>query len=386
MAGTGVYLVLACLVLFFVLYALLTNEDVRTEEFSPFRSGTITTLPQIENSFGKAYRTFNPSLTYMDDSMLYATRIGNYQLCGYKCAINTRVPSMTRIQALVQKATDKVPSEMLYAFRLSNNAHCDDQDAVYSSYSDLSSYIVLSWRGRRLLLDVTDPSGRGCVRGFEDPRVFLDEETVYITANACSGNDCKVEIWLLTLSKDALILAFQHDERAIKPLTTVRLVRPLTHASRDEKNWMPFIVDGELYLVYSISPHVVLRCDTNTGVCTEFSNTTNTLAGYGLRGGSQIRKYQGVYYGLIHKKIGGTQYLTLIYAFEFIQSVGFVVTGVSEPFIISQSVHVEPFIQFVSGFEIVGDQAFVTYGEHDCDSKQLTIPMSDLVKLIKPLK
>jgi len=41
------------------------------------------------------------------------------------------------------------------------------------------------------------------------------------------------------------------------------------------KNWMPFEYINELYFVYIISPHIILKCDINTGICNKLYETDN---------------------------------------------------------------------------------------------------------------
>ena len=64
-----------------------------------------------------------------------------------------------------------------------------------------------------------------------------------------------------------------------------RLVGP--QPGRREKNWMPFVRDDALHLVYSCAPTVVFRCDTNDGsLATVTDHEAPPVASY-LRGGSQ---------------------------------------------------------------------------------------------------
>ena len=46
------------------------------------------------------------------------------------------------------------------------------------------------------------------------------------------------------------------------------------HAIQVEKNWSPFSVGDQLYLIYSDEPRVILEVDLNTGYCQEVARTT----------------------------------------------------------------------------------------------------------------
>lgn len=42
-----------------------------------------------------------------------------------------------------------------------------------------------------------------------------------------------------------------------------------------EKNWMPFEYNNELYFIYSITPHIILKCDIKNGFCSKIYETDN---------------------------------------------------------------------------------------------------------------
>jgi hypothetical protein len=56
---------------------------------------------------------------------------------------------------------------------------------------------------------------------------------------------------------------------------------------RHEKNWMPFVVDGQLRFVYTCAPTVVFACDPLTGALERFAERPAPEALSELRGGSQ---------------------------------------------------------------------------------------------------
>jgi hypothetical protein len=56
---------------------------------------------------------------------------------------------------------------------------------------------------------------------------------------------------------------------------------------RHEKNWMPFVVDGRLLVVYSCGPTVVLHCDVESGQMLPVSTHAASPILTDERGGSQ---------------------------------------------------------------------------------------------------
>ena len=71
----------------------------------------------------------------------------------------------------------------------------------------------------------------------------------------------------------------------LKPSNMIKLITE--NMQEQEKNWMPFEVSGELYFVYSISPHIILKCDVSTGWCKKVYSSDN------IRGDEILKKPVG---------------------------------------------------------------------------------------------
>ena len=78
-----------------------------------------------------------------------------------------------------------------------------------------------------------------------------------------------------------------------------------------EKNWSPFVHDGELLMSYSVEPHVVLRCAWVGGACEVAHNSSNPFLatyltlGQVLRGGTPYARLgDGSLLGAMHVKDG----------------------------------------------------------------------------------
>ena len=56
-----------------------------------------------------------------------------------------------------------------------------------------------------------------------------------------------------------------------------------------EKNWSPFVHDGELLMSYSLEPHVVVRCAWAGGACEVAHNSSNPFLATYLTLGQELR-------------------------------------------------------------------------------------------------
>ena len=89
------------------------------------------------------------------------------------------------------------------------------------------------------------------VRGFEDLRLFEFHGQWYAVASTYELNPTvRRQIALLSLEGANIV-----DAKAL----------PSPQPGRHEKNWMPFVVEGELHFVYLCSPTIILACDVQTG-------------------------------------------------------------------------------------------------------------------------
>ncbi len=96
------------------------------------------------------------------------------------------------------------------------------------------------------------------IRGLEDQRWVAHAGGVWLTATTYHVTGKQGE--------PRVVLGRMRDDLS----GVARLVRlTYEHEQPCEKNWLPLSLGGELFLVYSYDPFVVLRADTETGACTE---------------------------------------------------------------------------------------------------------------------
>ncbi|UJA20969.1 glycosyltransferase [Thermoleophilia bacterium SCSIO 60948] len=127
---------------------------------------------------------------------------------------------------------------------------------------------------------------------------------------------------------------------------------------RDEKNWMPFVRDGRLLLVYSSSPARVLECDPDTGALQVLSERPGPRWAAGLRGGSQGVDVPGGTLFCVHEVLfadGRTYRHRLVLLDDELR-----LAGISGPFSFSRSP-----IEMCTGMAADGEHLVLAFGIED---------------------
>jgi predicted GH43/DUF377 family glycosyl hydrolase len=309
----------------------------------------ISTEPNVDAPEDQ-FRAFNPSITKINGDLLYSFRVSNYIACPSKSGKPKRDFNLT--------IGDKVKSFIMLSVGSDNALYINSPEFAYSK----------------------------CVTGFEDPRIIgsPDGKNLMIVSNVHSNASCFAEMHLTTIPIEDINAAFESKNKPkLVNVTESQIVRlyksdsstPTNH----EKNWMPFFDNNDLMFVYSVNPHVILKCNTKTGACMKIAETENPNVNSKLRGSSQARLYNGSYVAVAHWRTSTSSYLSQAYTFE--AKYPYRITAISPTFIIkAEGTKARSLIQFVSGFEIHDDIGYVTYGEEDCDSKLFKVSMSALLK------
>ena len=142
-------------------------------------------------------------------------------------------------------------------------------------------------------------------------------------------------------------------------------------ASLMEKNWSPFVYKDDLYLSYKLSPHIVLKCDIFSGVCSEMYKSKSKLPEK-IRGSSQtiFWRKEDAYVGIAHTTTTIRKERTYHhYIYLMDKSPPFEIFKVSEAFIFPS--HFNDWrdkIQFCCGIYIEEPYFYISYGVADCVS------------------
>ena len=101
-------------------------------------------------------------------------------------------------------------------------------------------------------------------QGLEDLRLFHLNNEIYFVATTCQLNEQGI-------SKMCCGKFERNKVDATVSINSVTLLQgPFQH--RAEKNWMPVVLNDELYLIYSFCPYVIFKPNLETGECTQVVN------------------------------------------------------------------------------------------------------------------
>lgn len=164
-----------------------------------------------------------------------------------------------------------------------------------------------------------------------------------------------------------------------------------------EKNWVPFVADGELYLIYSGEPHCVLQPDVNTGVCKQIACTdTHTRWKWGtIRGGTPACPVDGGFLTFFHSseflpaetifgKKPSRSYAMGAYLFQ--ESYPFAVSSISPPIgSLDDYAENRRKVVFPSGMVVDGDLIHLVWGKNDTRMCLSTLDKKKLLASMIPV-
>lgn len=203
--------------------------------------------------------------------------------------------------------------------------------------------------------------------GYEDPRTVVINDTLYIFVCTFANNNKYVQIMMI------IVDLFDLNNKSYK------LITPSRNENMYQKNWMPFVYNEEIYLVYSSNPQKILKCNKNTGETIELYNHNYNIS-KNIRGGSNCLLYNSKKYGNCYLTICHIRrymlYTHLFYIFE--SEPPFRIKAITDEFIIrDKQLYFTNFdlfklaiwVQFASGIAIEGNTILVAYGESNVRSK-----------------
>ncbi len=230
------------------------------------------------------------------------------------------------------------------------------------------------------------------IRGREDPRLFSFAGHLHVSFNGCI-NDARGEL------TSAMFLArldwSGHSDSVWTPLYEV--------AESIEKNWQFFEHDGQLFCVYSIEPHVILRMDGT--LATEIARTSVGLSwpwGH-LRGGAPPVRVGDEFYHFVHGQlisntetveVNGQRKPRVIYVagvYTFDAKPPFVVRRfASVPLLVpppgETSPRAELTVVFPCGAVRRADSWLISYGHNDIDCRIAEFDADDVDSLLRPVE
>jgi len=167
--------------------------------------------------------------------------------------------------------------------------------------------------------------------------------------------------------------------------------------NQDEKNWVPFLMNEDLYLIYSFCPFVVLKVESlqynrqivNYSYATIDKDVQNTKIEYpdydgklsDIRGGSMAVRNNWDelgWIGIAHRRWHNDIYYSFFYTFLFDEQYKvFRLERMSAPFKIGNSK-----IEFASGLNIKDDDIEIYYGVDDKYCRRLTLSHINFLNIL----
>ena len=212
----------------------------------------------------------------------------------------------------------------------------------------------------------------GADQGLEDARLFAYGNNVWMCATI--GGHTK-NSWP--------VFGMLEEDR-------VRLGRPVYAKTSPQKNWMPFVLNGQLYLEYSINPHIVLSFDPLTGQCIEIAQgrINAQLARFEIHGGAPALRYTASsYLGLANTQerfwYQERYYGAVFYLFN--AEPPFTITHMSRPLRIGSR---KERVSYAAGMLFSGDRnsLLVSIGLCDCDNIIVSLSIKDIMAKLKPVE
>jgi hypothetical protein len=327
------------------------------------------------------FHTYNPSLLVeADGTVSLIARWSNYNFCNRKRNFEENVAEAKgALMSFVVRGTLNTTTWQLRAQKNLERGNLAAWKVVDDIYPVVESQVL---------------------SGAEDPRVLrLGKHVLLWLAVWESAVDDGVQWQHLLKVRDSDASGAMHRRMELDARYAGVLSRWIPQLGRPrrtrEKNWVPFVWRGGLYVEYSLEPRLVLSVNPDTGESTPLLPLTSSPAlsvwveRLGpVSGGTPAVELvaHGVFLALAHVKLfkkKGTRtatssmsYKHFWYAFE--AQPPFAVLGASLPFTLPSQLKDAPSIQFATGllYRPRAHELIVSYGELDCYATIARFPLT----------
>ena len=211
--------------------------------------------------------------------------------------------------------------------------------------------------------------------GIEDVRMTVKSGADYITLTGTIAVNTSRQQYYARLNPENMDI-------------TNEFILSYSNATKFEKNWVPFYKDGKMYVIYTFIPYIILRVNEDTGVCTKIYEKTLQLP-YNIqltdfmRGGSSLfelvdnKYYIGIAHYTIFKPL--RKYRHFFYLVDKDSNI----VAISSKFCLGANNTCG--VQFCIGLIVENDKVYLSYGEEDCYSNIVVIPLSQLLNTLIPM-
>ena len=313
-------------------------------EHLPSTSKTIQAdLPMVEGTEKRTYNPMNPSIVKIEDGYHLICRAVNYTQTGAK---HFHTPDPTGM------------------FRTKNYLiHYD------KNFNVLSQNEIIEDLKR-------EKFNAFWVEGLEDCRILDLNGNTWFTCTTFDTNPSgAIQISLAKLVNDRV-----PNHQAIKLEKLVPLQGPDPH--RCEKNWLPFVKDGQIYAIYNASPFTIFQPNVDTGECFTVLEHESEHDFSRFRGSAAPIEFDRGYLMLVHEVVMLPDH-TRVYLHRFVYlNDQFKIELVSKPFTFNHQG-----VEFCLSMTIdhTGQNLIMPIGIEDRQALLLTVDLKDVRAMLAPL-
>lgn len=212
------------------------------------------------------------------------------------------------------------------------------------------------------------------IEGLEDCRIFEHDQAIWATCTVQDMNPYHVpQIGLYRLDKtnaDPQRSAVQHF---------VPLQGPVE--GRCEKNWLPFVKDGDIHVIYSYDPFIIYKIDPLTGGFEQVVNRDEKLDFSRFRGSAGPIPFDDGYLAVVHH-VGYDNGRYYYHRFLYLDK-DFAITRISRPFTYRSAA-----IEFCCGMTVdhSGSQLIMSLGVEDREAMLAFIDLEKVRSLLLPVE
>lgn len=248
-------------------------------------------LPKIREGFPETYYSMNPSIQKVDEGYKVLCRTVNYLQSGGKD----------------HKSVDLFDQKI----RTRNFFIHYDKEFNLKSQQEIVENVP---RYRQV---------DNYVQGMEDCRLIQYDGDFWVTCSIFDLTPQMVpQIALCKLEKDS-----KNDKIEVTKL--VHLKGP--DENRCEKNWLPFVKDNEIAVIYSSSPLVVYQINRETGECKQIVSNDSNYDFSSFRGSAPPIEFDNGYLMIVHEVVFTNGQRYYLHRFVFLDE-NLNIVKVSDPF------------------------------------------------------
>lgn len=301
------------------------------------------TLPFIREGSLRCFNPMNPSILKTDEGYEVICRVVNYEQFGA-----THFPFID----------PEIPNQIIiarnYLLHYDKNYKLVSQKEIFENI-DRKRY------------------PRGTIQGLEDCRIFAFEKGFWFTCTTLDTSPTwQPQISLCKLENPSLL----KENVQVEKLVPLKGPNPF----RCEKNWLPFVSNDTLHIIYSFDPFIVYRPDTETGECPTYLKYIPTHDFSHFRGSAGPMPFEEGYLVLVHEVVC-KEYRNYIHRFLYLDK-DLVVQKASKPFMFNH-LGVEYCCSMTQDHS--GDNIVMAIGMEDREVYLCTLDKDSIHSILEPL-